>query len=334
MKGVFITDAEKELVGAVYSGRVREAIGREIELYPDIVGGEEVRARRGDWKGTEYIFSTWGMPSLSEEEIAADFPKLKAVFYAAGSVQEFARPFLRAGVKVVSAWAANAVPVAEYTVAQIVLANKGILRGIAMMKTGGYDSAYRYALSFPGTYGGAVGLLGCGMVGSLVAEMLRAYRLEVLAFDPFLSGERAKELGVVRTPLEEIFAECQTISNHLANNARTVGMLDYKLFGRMKDNAAFINTGRGAQVVEADLIRAMRECPGRTALLDVTWPEPPEPDSELYTLDNVFLTPHIAGCISGERARLGDLIAEEFAALRQGRSLRYEVSLPMLETMA
>ena len=71
------------------------------------------------------LFSTWGMPALAEEEIARFFPKLKAVFYAAGTVQGFARPFLNRGIRIFSAWGASAVPVAEFTVSQILLANKG-----------------------------------------------------------------------------------------------------------------------------------------------------------------------------------------------------------------
>ena len=82
------------------------------------------------------LFSTWGMPVFSEEEIRRCFPRLECVFYAAGSVQSFARPFLNCGVKVISAWAANAIPVAEFTVAEIILANKGFYRQSRLMKSG------------------------------------------------------------------------------------------------------------------------------------------------------------------------------------------------------
>ena len=111
-------------------------------------------------------------------------------------------------------------------------------------------------------------------------------------------------------------------------------MLRYEHFSRMGRNATFINTGRGAQVVEDDLIRALREEPGRTTLLDVTWPEPPKADSPLWTMPNVILTPHIAGSMNNEIARMGSYMAEEYAALREGRPCRYEVTEKMLETMA
>ena len=98
-------------------------------------------------------------------------------------------------------------------------------------------------------------------------------------------------LGAKRASLEEIFSTCQIISNHVANLPATVGMIDGKLLHSMLPNAAFINTGRGAQVVESELIAALKACPDRTALLDVTWPEPPEEGSEFYTLPNVLPDP-------------------------------------------
>ena len=140
---------------------------------------------------------------------------------------------------------------------------------------------------------------------------LKDYNLEVCAYDPFASQEKAERLGVKLVSLEELFETSQTISNHVANLPETVGILNKSLFDRMKDNATFINTGRGAQVVEEDLIEALKEKPKRTAVLDVTYPEPPVEGSELYELPNVILTPHMAGSYGEERYRLGDYVTEE-----------------------
>ena len=149
-------------------------------------GKADVLADPAKFADTEYIFSTWGMPAFTEEEIKAYLPSLKAVFYGAGSVQGFARPFLNSGVKVFSAWAANAVPVAEYTVAQIILAGKDFFVQSRLLASEDRAAAQaRHGAHF-GNYRKKVGLIGCGMIGSLVAEMLKAYDLEVLAFDPFL----------------------------------------------------------------------------------------------------------------------------------------------------
>ena len=123
MKAVFLGEKPHRL-SYVYSDAVIDRIAAEAELDRTYYNKADVLANKEAFADTEYIFSTWGMPVMTEEEITACFPSLRAVFYAAGSVQTFARPFLNVGVKVFSAWAANAVPVTEYTVAQIVLANK------------------------------------------------------------------------------------------------------------------------------------------------------------------------------------------------------------------
>lgn len=322
-----------------YSDATLAALRDEAGLAQDAQGRPLTRADvlAGAAADADAIFSSWGMPALTADEIAAHLPRVRALFYAAGSVQGFARPFLERGVRVWSAWRENAVPVAEVAVAQILLANKGFFQACRRNRSRGvHRSAQRYFSDFPGNFDCRVGLLGCGGIGRLVAESLRAHRVEVLVFDPFLPDGAAAALGVRKAPLDEIFATCQTVSNHLANNAQTQGLLGYALFSRMLPNATFLNTGRGAQVVEADLVRALAEAPDRTAVLDVTWPEPPEEGSPLYSLPNVFLTPHLAGSSGNEVRRMGEAMLEEFRAWRAdpAASSRREVKTEMLETMA
>lgn len=286
------------------------------------------------FKDTEFIFTTWNFPSFTEEEIKEYFPSLKAVFYGAGSVQSFARPFLNLGIKIFSAWAANAVPVAEYTTAQIILANKGFYKTCRMASNGKHREAREEFLTYKGNFGTKVGIIGVGMIGSLVAEDLKAYKLKVLAFDPFLSDEKAEKLGVEKVSLETLFKECDVVSNHLANNEQTRGILNEKLFSSMPQNATFLNTGRGAQVVEADLISVLKQRSDLTAVLDVTEPEPPEEGSELYSLPNCFLTPHIAGSSGYEVKRMGEYMKAEYENFVNGKETKFEVTLEMLKTMA
>jgi len=283
----------------------------------------------------EVIFSTWGMARLTTEQIAYLLPNLKAVFYAAGTVQYFARPFLERGVRIFSAWAANAVPVAEWALGQILLANKGFFQLDRRYRREGFEAACAYASHFEGNYDVKVGLLGAGMVGRKLIELLKPFRLEILVFDPFLSEEAAAELGVTKTSLEEIFETCPIVSNHLANNAQTKGMLGYDLFSRMSPWGVFINTGRNGQVVVPDLIRAMNEEPGRMAVIDVTDPEEPLPAGHpLWDCENILITPHRAGSQRREIYRMGAYMFEEYERMTQGREVRYEVSEAMLATMA
>ena len=297
-------------------------------------GKADVLTTPAKFADTEYIFSTWGMPSFTEEEIKTYLPSLKAVFYGAGSVQGFARPFLNCGVKVFSAWAANAVPVAEYTVAQIILAGKDFFVQSRLLASEDRAAAQARHGGHIGNYRKKVGLIGCGMIGSLVAEMLKAYDLEVLAFDPFMSSEKAERLGVTPCSLEELFATCSVVSNHLANNPQTQRMLTYKHFSSMLPYATFLNTGRGAQVVEEDLVRILTERPDLTAVLDVTHPEPSPAGHPFYSLPNCFMTPHIAGSLGGEVVRMAEYMVDEYERLTGGGPVKYEVTLKMLETMA
>jgi phosphoglycerate dehydrogenase-like enzyme len=220
------------------------------------------------------------------------------------------------------------------TVAQIILANKGYFVSSRVFRAEGVFSAKDVFKKCNGNYGETVGIIGAGMIGSLVINMLKAYRLNVLVFDPFLSDERAAEMGVEKCSLEDLFERSFVVSNHLANNEQTQGMLRYDHFRRMRENGVFINTGRGAQVVEEDLVRVLRERGDLTALLDVTHPEPPVEGHPFYTLLNCLLTPHIAGSAGDEVARMGEYMLEECKAYLSGMPTRYEVTEKMLKTMA
>ncbi len=320
----------------LYPEELRARIRARADFSDEIYSSKDLDdpALAGLFARTRVIFSSWGMPALTEKQIEAHFPNLDAVYYAAGTVQYFARPFLKRGVRVFSAWAANGVPVVEFTVAQIVLAGKGYFQSLRRYRERNRKAAFAYTMSLPCNYNIRVGILGAGVIGREVMARLKAYQYEVLAYDPYVSDEVLSSLGAKRASLEEIFSTCQIISNHVANLPATVGMIDGKLLHSMLPNAAFINTGRGAQVVESELIAALKACPDRTALLDVTWPEPPEEGSDFYTLPNVFLTPHIAGSQNNEWARMALYMVEEFERTEDHLPVRYEVTEKMLETMA
>lgn len=333
MNSILIGD--RAMTPRVYAAKTRAQLSPWTQLPQTLVTKDELLAHPEAFQDTQVIFSTWGMPHFTQEEIRTGLPALQAVFYAAGSVQSFAREFLMEGIHVFSAWAANAIPVAEYAAAQILLANKGFHYAARSARSpAGRQAAHLRFIQMPGNFDTPVGILGAGMVGKALIRLLKHHQLDICVYDPYLSDEAALKLGVRKLPLEDIFLTCQVVSNHIADLPATAGMLNYSLFSSMRPNATFLNTGRGAQVVEADLIRVLHERPDLTAILDVTMPEPPESDSELYTLDNVFLSPHMAGSYGNEVARMGEYMIDEFQRFVQHEPCRFEVTMKMLETMA
>ncbi len=320
----------------VFSGGRYEKYRSALDMIEPIICRENMGEHREALRSVEVIACTWDMESLTEQELEEFFPSLKLVLYAAGSVKYFAEPFLNRGVRIVSAWGAMSIPVAEFTVSQILLANKGYYLAMQRYRDGDNRGGKHIAANImPGNYDGVkVGILGAGMIGARVIRMLKAYDVEVLVYDPFMSEAKAAGLGVKNVSIEEVFSTCQTISCHIANVPETVGMLDYRLFSMMKDNAAFINTGRGAQVVEPDLARALSEKPYRCAILDVTHPEPSPRDHPFWQLPNLFMTPHIAGSAVVEVYRMPDWLLDELELYKAGKPLNYEVFFSMLPTMA
>jgi len=312
MKAIFLCDSNYNLERVYFKG-ISQKLMQHVQIEEKVYASKDVIQNPNNFGDVEFIFSTWGMPALSVDQIKNIFPSLKCVFYGAGSVQPFARPFLECGVKVFSAWAANAVPVAEYTVAQIILANKGFFSLSNINNPEERKNAANAFPSYKGNYGATVGIIGAGMIGSLVIKLLKeSYNLNVVVFDPFLSDERAMELGVTKTTLENLFVISQVTSNHLANNEQTKGMLNYSHFSSMPENAVFLNTGRGAQVVENDLVKALTERDDITAILDVTDPEPPIEGHPFYSLKNCILTPH-AGATTKEASSKMSLMAAQNA---------------------
>ena len=281
----------------------------------------------------EIAFSTWGMPQFTKEEIAKYMPKLKAVFYSAGTVQYFARPFLESGVRVFSAFAANAVPVAEYTFAQITLAAKGYFQAAKYYHVLPLRSL-AFAQSSVGNFGCKVGLVGLGAIGKMVAERLKALDVEVYACDPFVSEETAKELNVTLVDMETLFRECDVISNHLANKPELENVFNRKLFKLMKKHSTFINTGRGAQVAEYQLALSLLLHPSRTFVADVLKREFFPYINPLFWCPNAILTPHIAGSMGKEPQRMAYYMMEEMEKMLAGEPVKYEVTLESLERMA
>lgn len=333
MRAIFLNEGKD--VERVYSYESKQSLYQKLGMTDVVFTRDMLIAEPEMFSDVEYIFSTWGMSILTEQEIRTILPNLKCVFYAAGTVQHFARPFLACGVRIFSAWMANAVPVAEYTVAQILLANKGYYNASLRFSRGEDCHLIKKDLNhYYGNYDVNVGILGVGAIGELVCKMLKPFQLRVLAYSRSLTDEKAAMLGVEKSDIETIFRSCHVVSNHIADNDRTKGIFKKEHFSAMLPYATFLNTGRGAQIVESDLATVLSERPDLTAVLDVTYPEPPEKDSPFYTLENCVLTPHIAGSSGNEVWRMARFMVEEYDRYAANLPTKYEVTEDMLERMA
>lgn len=320
-KGLIILDPQAfELI---YGKEYQAEIAHRVELLAGPMTKEEVLNRPELLAQAEVIFSGWGAPKMDAAYLAAA-PNLKAVFYGAGSIRHFTSDeFWARQITITSAYAMNAVPVAEYTLATILLSLKNFWKQSLESKALG-----RFTDRSPcaGAFGSKVGLISLGMIGRLVRERLRPFDLEVLAYDPFVTPEQATVLGIEMVSLEEIFKKCDVVSLHTPWLKETEGMIQGRHFELMKPHATFLNTARGAVVNEPEMIEALRRRTDIYALLDVTYPEPPVKDSPLWTLPNVILTPHIAGSQDRECRRMGRLMLDEFDRWNRGEKLKWAIS--------
>lgn len=316
--------------GDVFGGGRRQRIAALTDLYPQVVDAAGFERHAPALVDVEVVFATWGMIRFEERHFRA-MPRLRAVFYAAGNVKAFAAPLVERGVILVSAWQTNAIPVAEMCLSQILLSLRGYFRSVRRYRELRTHEAK--AFPRPGVNGETVGMLGMGKIGTRLCELLRGYPLRVIAYDPFLTVERAAALGVEPVPLQAVFERSAVVCNHIPDLPDTRGILTAERFRAMRDGATFVNTGRGAQVVEPDLVAVLRERPDLTALVDVTWPEPPDPGSPLWDLPNLVISPHIGGTIGDEVVRLADTAIGEFEAWAAGRPLQHQVTAEVLATM-
>ncbi|WP_410792346.1 hydroxyacid dehydrogenase [Kribbella sp. C-35] len=270
----------------------------------------------------DVLLTGWGCPRIGPEVLEAA-PKLQAILHAAGSVKAIVDPaaFDR-GIQVSSAATANAQPVAEFTVAAIVLAGKRAFRLAAQYRL---ERRKADPHGMPGSYGTTVGLLGASRIAKMVAERLRGYDLEVLISDPYLTTDGAAALGAELVDNDTLFRRSDILSVHAPLLPETVGLVDARLLALLKDGSSLINTARG-KIIDSEALT--RECvTGRIdAILDVTDPEPLPPDSPLLDLPNVFVTPHVAGAVGNEIARLGELAVSELERLTAGEPLQHAIS--------
>ena len=282
----------------------------------------------------EILITGWGAPYVGPEILAAA-PHLRLVAHAAGTVKGVIDDrIFEAGILVSHAAEANAVPVAEFTLAAIIFAGKHVFRFRDFyVADRNRDRTHPMQREAIGNYRRTVGIIGASRIGRRVIELLKPFDYRLMLSDPTLDAAEAASLGTVKVDLDELMRQSDIVSLHAPSLPSTRHMIDAGRLALMKDGATLINTARGALIDEAALLSALKT--GRIdAVIDVTDPEVPETASAFYDLPNVFLTPHIAGAVGLERTRLGEMAADEIERFASGQPLLYQIHHANLENIA
>jgi len=266
----------------------------------------------------EVLLTCWGAPPLTGRVLDAA-PRLRAVVHAAGSVKHHLTDACwERGLAVSSAAAVNALPVAEYTLAAILFANKRVLHAAHRYRGLRAPHDWHRELGAAGNYRRTVGVIGASRIGRRVIELLRPFDLRVLLHDPWVTDAEAARLGVRPVPLDALCAGSDVVTVHAPELPATRHLLGARELALLPDGATLVNTARGSLVDTTALLPELVS--GRLhAVLDVTEPELPPAGSPLYELPNVLLTPHVAGSLGTELHRLADHALDELERYAGGR---------------
>ncbi|MGP0222113.1 hydroxyacid dehydrogenase [Paenarthrobacter sp. NCHU4564] len=271
---------------------------------------------------TDILITGWNCATIDEAVLQAA-PRLRYILHAGGTVKHHVTDACwERGIQVSTAAEVNAIPVAEYTVAMILLANKRVLQVARKLHT--EKSAVDPDRMFPdmGNYGKRVGIIGASKIGRHVIRLLAPYDLDIVVSDPYLDDAAAAALGVERVSLDELVASSDVVSLHAPSLASTENLIHAGLVAKLKDGATFINTSRG-ELVDQDALLDRIHQGDVYAVLDVTTPWVLPPESAFYTHPNVLLTPHLAGSLGTELGRMAASTIEEALRVARGKPLRH-----------
>ena len=271
------------------------------------------------------------MPQL-DKEILDCAPNLRFVAHAAGSVKGIVSDELYArGIRVVSSARILSYGVSETALGLTICACKNVFAFNEEIRNGGWVEDYSVITEL---FDITVGVVGCGFAGSHYIELLQAFGVNVLAYDPLLDEAAIAAMGAKKADLDTLLAESDVVSLHAPALDSTRHMINGRALSLMKDRAILINTARGALVDEEALAQALRGGKLKYACLDVTDPEPPAADSPLRGIPNCIMTPHLAGLANNGKLKIGAHVADEIGRFLTGGTLVSEITQAMLATIA
>lgn len=255
-------------------------------------------------------------------------PRLKVIGRAGIGVDNVdVKAATKRGVIVANAPESNAIAAAEHTFALLLAQARNVPQANESLHAGRWERS-RFA-GFE-VYEKTLGILGFGRIGQLVAERAKAFGMRVLAYDPYVSGERYRELGVERAETrEQLYGRAEIITLHLPKTSETAGLLDDAAFAAMRDGVRIVNAARGELIDLDALDRALASGKVAGASLDV-FPEEPATDLPVFAYDNVIVTPHLGASTAEAQDRAGAITAQQVVAALDGGLVTNAVNIPTI----
>ena len=227
------------------------------------------------------------------------------------------------GVMVVNAPQSNVLSAAEHTMALILSIARNVPQAHSALTAGRWERSKWEGIELAGK---TLGILGLGRIGTLVAQRARAFDMRLVAYDPFVSAERGRELGVEMTTLERVVEQADVLTIHLPKNKETTGIINADMLKRAKRSLRIVNVARGGIADEADLAEALRNGTIAGAALDVFTKEPVT-DSPLFGLGNIVVTPHLGASTREAQDRAGEVVADMVQLALNGDFVPFAVNL-------
>lgn len=227
------------------------------------------------------------------------------------------------GVMVVNAPQSNVLSAAEHTMALILAIARNVPQAHSALTAGRWERSKWEGIELAGK---TLGILGLGRIGTLVAQRARAFDMRLVAYDPYVSAERGRELGVEMTTLERVVEQADVLTIHLPKNKETTGIINADMLKRAKRSLRIVNVARGGIADEADLAEALRNGTIAGAALDVFTKEPVT-DSPLFGLGNIVVTPHLGASTREAQDRAGEVVADMVQLALNGDFVPFAVNL-------
>jgi len=311
IRDLFITTAVKQALMALGNLRLNDTVDYEPKSMKALL------------KDCHVCITGWGCPAL-DEGLLESAHNLCMVAHAGGTVAGVVSEYMYdKGIKVISGNELFAESVAEGALAYMLSALRRIPFYSHKVEKGSWRTA---SCQNKGILDKKIGLIGFGAIPRYLVPMLKPFRVDVYGYDPFVSSSVLHEYGVKPSDsLEELFSECDIVSNHLPLTKDTFRIVNADLLSRMKKGALFVNTARGGTVDEAALEEILQSG-NIDAVLDVYEREPLPMTSKLRSLDNVILMPHMGGPTTDRYEMVSIGLAQEIQRMINNEPLKWEIS--------